>query len=820
MFISLLGALKSVPIRQCAVDTSLAQRFFALFVKTRAAEHRVAKRADPKWSYHNAGFVQDLLRSDRTESWHSDQFKRWPQNQPLCVLDAQTVEVLRSDISSANFKSTNWWPSKPKTASVTKCNLFFDDVLASLKKHNPNYAAYIMSQAPGLIGLTADQLVCYTMFHHILWRRRIYVQLLDLVETFIDVETSKCFSNLVKQLGPCLSEDFALFAEINCLHGRGSIPFDVDKEFADMSHEPSPPGDDVRFAPGVVYDAVFALCRKSMPAIAFTAPNNRYHTFFPTKDDYWARRLILCVNGAHHAPPNSGLPDVQHGIERNRMAFLEATEANILFTTVPGIYASFSQKDDNPAKRPLKAGDTASYLNEDYLMKVVERHWESESVLLSPGLSSKLDEVLRVRTMRGKRRVNLDFTRFEQQHSLRSQTELTAALCDFLGVPTDIREWFIAAQNNQWLARMGETVRVKYGLLTGRRMTTFINTILNFVYIDLALGDAVHLLTGRLHAGDDVTLGVETDADARTVIDKALASKSTFNPGKQSWGECSEFLRHSIGPQASFGYVCRSISTFVSGSWLNELKLSGSDILSVFSRYCWTISNRCMDAGAVADLCSVSLAKQANIREQDARMICANSASVNGSPVVPTFRAIPLVRASTEVQSEPTPPSAPSFATDAYIKTVAADALRVTDEDGLRRVRDGFRNASYRKGLITGFETKTTKWALVPVHCQPVAVTDAQLRPEARVASSVHPMMGHLRAVLSQHDLECAAMLLGAHARQPGQDFNEWLTGVGALPVSCPMGSNYDDMLQLGVNRFLVGYDSAVQVTNRWHVYY
>jgi hypothetical protein len=136
------------------------------------------------------------------------------------------------------------------------------------------------------------------------------------------------------------------------------------------------------------------------------------------------------------------------------------------------------------------------------------------------------------------------------------------------GEVNDVLEWCIAAAMNEWICHPDGTMDHVVGtLLSGSRITTFVNTTLCEAYL-LCIG---YDLDEGEFTGDDVCCSDPSEERIERLLVKLKSSPVRANPMKQSVGRVgAEFLRVSYTPEGGIGYVARAISSTVSGNWTVE----------------------------------------------------------------------------------------------------------------------------------------------------------------------------------------------------------------------------------------------------------
>jgi hypothetical protein len=232
----------------------------------------------------------------------------------------------------------------------------------------------------------------------------------------------------------------------------------------------------------------------------------------------------------------------------------------------PEIVAWRSEKYEWAKNRAIYGTDLTSYLLTDFCMPAVE---EALSHVFPVGRKANETYV--------KQRVDLaapggvplcfDFEDFNSQHSLDSQYEVVAAFADVYcsSMHEDQREaiaWVLRSILTQRVEGV-DNYRTTGTLLSGWRLTTLVNTVLNRAYLELA-GCMEHV-RDSVHNGDDVLAYTYSVADAVAVMDKAARYGIRAQPAKCAIGGLQEFLRVDRAATVPTGaqYLTRACATAV-----------------------------------------------------------------------------------------------------------------------------------------------------------------------------------------------------------------------------------------------------------------
>ncbi|BAT62476.1 RNA dependent RNA polymerase [Red clover powdery mildew-associated totivirus 1] len=165
-----------------------------------------------------------------------------------------------------------------------------------------------------------------------------------------------------------------------------------------------------------------------------------------------------------------------------------------------------------------------------------------------------------------------DFDDFNAQHSTDA---MIAVLCayrdkyaaDMSAVQREAMDWTIASQTKTIVNAADGRYRTAGTLMSGSRLTTFLNTALNFIYMDIAGVFATPGFRDSVHNGDDVLLTVESMSTACSIHAKMAAINARAQAAKCNAFSIGEFLRveHKLSKQTGNGaqYLTRACATTV-----------------------------------------------------------------------------------------------------------------------------------------------------------------------------------------------------------------------------------------------------------------
>jgi len=206
----------------------------------------------------------------------------------------------------------------------------------------------------------------------------------------------------------------------------------------------------------------------------------------------------------------------------------------------------------------------------------------------------------------------LDFEDFNSQHSAGNMKAVIEA---YLAVYSDcLSEQQIKAA--QWTADSvyAQTIHDNVGtktvyeskgtLLSGWRLTTFMNSVLNHIYTSKIAAETKNQ-GDSLHNGDDVLIGVRSLALPRACQRNAKKYNVRMQSAKCAVGAIAEFLRidHRRGGQGQ--YLSRAVATLVHSRIESRISTDARDLIQ-------SMENRFSDALNRG----MSLTMVANLREQ------------------------------------------------------------------------------------------------------------------------------------------------------------------------------------------------------------
>jgi hypothetical protein len=236
----------------------------------------------------------------------------------------------------------------------------------------------------------------------------------------------------------------------------------------------------------------------------------------------------------------------------------------------PAIYASTSTKYEWGKVRALYGCDVTSFLHSDFAMGNCEDMLPSYFPVGKRANEKYIKRV--IETFKLGVPLCFDYDDFNSQHSIPSmQAVLTAWRDVFSGALTaeqiESIEWTIDSVNDMSVKynELDKLVNINGTLMSGWRLTSFMNTVLNRVYlVHAGLDNAVIY---ALHNGDDMFATTPNVRAALRLMEDAKSVGIRAQVSKTNIGTIGEFLRVDTRAQNSTSsqYLARAVATMVHG---------------------------------------------------------------------------------------------------------------------------------------------------------------------------------------------------------------------------------------------------------------
>lgn len=376
------------------------------------------------------------------------------------------------------------------------------------------------------------------------------------------MSTLKAESAAAKQLQTLFRDDLAAVFELTVLRNRVYDSVDWDKEIEHRTRPKTVPID-----PRKVYE----ISRRIFQDAAAAGARQRKQSW----REYWELRWS-------HMPVGSVVSQYSEDMllkkslpqdARVKAAWFAANthdDYEYWHSRQPQIYASTSTKYEWGKVRALYGCDVTSFLHADFAMSDCE-----DTLPAYFPVGSKANESY-VRDVISKFKDGVpfcyDFDDFNAQHSTRSMQQVIRAWGDtFAHRLTNEQKksliWTIESLGDQRVRfnDVGKTVTINGTLMSGWRLTSFINSVLNRVYLEAAQLHQTAIYS--LHNGDDVYATTPTVLDAVRIAARARNIGVRAQMAKMNIGTIGEFLRIDARATNPTGaqYLARAVATATHG---------------------------------------------------------------------------------------------------------------------------------------------------------------------------------------------------------------------------------------------------------------
>ncbi|UPO09358.1 RNA-dependent RNA polymerase [Aspergillus niger victorivirus 1] len=636
----------------------------------------------------------------------------------LQTLDLAPVPKMTSTTTGWGKKIGNtlsMFPLKNNPAASNRVNVFLSEILSDLSAFDPQrYLQAVLALYPYRTVMFNDQasgVILYgtgLSFYGMSDAYRVAAALV------MDPDYAKSLTVFVKAIGANGSRLGSMLVEANTLRGRdvGGIDLVEEARYRTTS---------------AVYDKIAtfdeselrAACRRLLMEEISLDEDKGYLIQYPTLSEHWDRRWGWAVNGAHsghvsklyaRAPRPPGM------LREHRRAWLESVEDDPRPSWDGHTFVSVSPKLESGKTRAIFACDTVNYLAFEHLLAPVEKRWRNKRVILDPGKGGHTGMVFATAAARGRSGVSmmLDYDDFNSQHSTRSMQILVEELIELTGYDSQFGRTLVSSFDKCDIYVGDKYIGRSLGtLMSGHRGTTFINTCLNKVYLDLVLGRDTVDAANSLHVGDDVYFGVHTYRRAGEVSRTLKTSQLRMNPIKQSVGHLStEFLRNCSSGRATRAYLARGVAGVIAGNWASDIKLSPSEAITSMIAAGRTLANR-SGADDLPLLLFSSLQRITRLPKEDhkkLRELLTGTTALDNGPQFKAggyYRSCKLLTVVEQTDNFGYAPL-PRAATSAFL-TRAASTLesQVLCEAGVSVV-DMMEEASFRKSLPARYQNYET----------------------------------------------------------------------------------------------------------------
>lgn len=313
-------------------------------------------------------------------------------------------------------------------------------------------------------------------------------------------------------------------------------------------------------------------------------------------EDYWLQRAAITPPGAVHSEHDIDKPyiDAIHRQDRTKktvVASMPFVQQDYWINRDPQMHAYTSTKYEWGKVRALYGCDLTSHINADFGLLQCEDTFPH----FIPTGSFATPEYVRDVTSSLANTVPFcyDYDDFNSQHSKHA---MQAVIDGWLAVYNhDLTEeqrkaavWTSESVDRMYVHNSitGENYESNGTLFSGWRLTTFINTALNWIYLHKA--EINQHCVGSIHNGDDVFAGTSCLQDATELVRKGIKIGIRANTTKMAIGTIAEFLRMDMQSteKTTAQYLTRGTSTFVHSRIESEAPNSCRSLVNAYkTRY-------------------------------------------------------------------------------------------------------------------------------------------------------------------------------------------------------------------------------------------
>nr|UXL82809.1 RNA-dependent RNA polymerase [Conidiobolus adiaeretus totivirus 2] len=387
---------------------------------------------------------------------------------------------------------------------------------------------------------------------------------------------AKKLSIRAKSLQNLVPSDLRMIFEADVLVNRnvGEVDWEGEK------HNRTKPNL-VKLKAGTVYQKALTL---------FTKPDDDRERARGMKwQTFWDARWQWSASGSIHSQYLEDVKDVPKARElKNKFIALilaEDTTIDKYLDRAPQLQAWSSVKYEWGKMRAIYGTDLTSYVLAHYAFYNCEDTLTGDFPVGKKARPSYVSAKVAA-TLENSIQLCIDFEDFNSQHSNQSMIEVIDAYIDANRHDLD-KDQIRAAQwtkesilNTQIHDNMGTktTYDSKGTLMSGWRLTTYMNSVLNYIYTKM-LTDGHHVRAKSIHNGDDVLLGVRNFEAVRNIVRRAEIYNIRLQRTKCAFGGIAEFLRvdHMRGDYGQ--YLTRNIATVMHSRIESKIAINAVDVV-------------------------------------------------------------------------------------------------------------------------------------------------------------------------------------------------------------------------------------------------
>jgi hypothetical protein len=396
-----------------------------------------------------------------------------------------------------------------------------------------------------------------------------------------DMQTFKKLGKLIsvraKSLQNILPVDLKPIFEVDVLVNRvmGSVDWETEKR---NRTQPS--------LARVTYEDVF-----NHASALFSRPDATRKK--PTKmefKDFWATRWQWSASGSIHSQYEKDMAFVSKDrVLKNKFISLISmpeSEFDEWYQRDSELVGWSSTKYEWGKQRAIYGTDLTSYVLSHFAFYNCESVLPSEFPVGSKANASYVAGSVKS-IIEGATPLCIDFEDFNSQHSVPAMRAVIDAYVKTYasGLSQDqIRacRWTSESLENMYVRDLSgtqTTYRAKGTLLSGWRLTTFMNSVLNSVYISIMNKKHRSSTIRSIHNGDDVFSGITNLLKLTSMLEVASDHNIRIQPAKCALGGMAEFLRVDHLSRENGQYMTRGIATLLHGRIESGIAVSPRDLV-------------------------------------------------------------------------------------------------------------------------------------------------------------------------------------------------------------------------------------------------
>jgi hypothetical protein len=365
---------------------------------------------------------------------------------------------------------------------------------------------------------------------------------------------------------------------------------------------------------------------------------------YPTTDwkSYWAARWQFTPTGSiksQYASDLDGLPS-NHKLKNKFVGLITMKNEGLSkwVSRKPQIQAWSSVKYEWAKTRAIYGCDLTNFVVTNLAYYKCEQALPSYFPVGDKANEKYVGQVLE-RVLDGSEAFCFDFEDFNSQHSVSSMRAVLQAYADvhYDEMSDDQRlaaRWVIDSVDSMIVndnMGTGTAYKANGTLFSGWRLTTFVNSVLNKVYIDEIRG-VKYTAMESAHNGDDVIIGMKFASHAVQMLRRAEERGIRAQPAKCAFGAVAEFLR--VDRRNAYGgqYLARAISTLMHSRTESVLAEDYCDVLRSNETRLYEFARRGGDEALCLRLRDMYIRAKApiyNMTYVDS-MLILNTSNVNG----------------------------------------------------------------------------------------------------------------------------------------------------------------------------------------------